>query len=98
MNKYIAFVLIFFFLIGINTSYSQVRDNATLWTLNLGWGQVKNETLDKKSIELNKANSTKDRLFSIIAHDLKNPFNTIIGFSDQYRMHAYNRMVRQRAH
>jgi len=40
------------------------------------------EILAKTNLELENSNSTKVKMLSIIAHDLKNPMGAVIGFSD----------------
>ncbi len=57
---------------------------------NYSYGVVRDITIRKNAEQklleykenLEQLNVTKDKLFGIIAHDLKNPFNVIIGFSE----------------
>jgi ligand-binding sensor domain-containing protein/signal transduction histidine kinase len=48
--------------------------------------QVQTEELKSQRDELNNTNTVKDKLFSIISHDLRSPFNTLKGFIELIKL------------
>lgn len=74
------FSLLFFFILHLYINHLNIKNiiQAKL-ILEL---QVEKEKLKKSEGKLKELNFTKDKLFSIIAHDLKNPFSSILGFSE----------------
>lgn len=66
-----------------------IEEQAEEIRLNNEWLTIANENMKNQSSlledtnkELALSNSTKDKLFTIIAHDLKNPFSSILNISE----------------
>ena len=67
-----SLLLIFVFFILIRY-FDKIKLNQLL--------KLKNKTIEQSENELRILNASKNKFFSIIAHDLKNPFHTVMGYS-----------------
>ena len=84
LRNYLISLAIFLMILGAIIAYSLFRNrrmNTMLKHKNLELEDL-NTRLTAYSAELDGLNRTKNRLISIISHDLKNPFHSLIGFSD----------------
>jgi len=78
----VVFIVVFGFRIRLRRLK---RHNAELEEkVNLRTEEITLQSADLETInnELTKSNATKNRLFSIIAHDLRSPFSGLIGITD----------------
>jgi len=67
LSSIVVFVFVLFSLFYIRRGFIERR--------------IAEADLNIKNIELQRINSEKDKFFSIIAHDLRNPFNGFLGFT-----------------
>lgn len=77
----LIFIVFLFTAILFKQNKDKVKMNSLLTLKGLQIEEKNKEILDQHK-NLEELNNTKDKFFSIIGHDLKNPMNSIIGFSD----------------
>ncbi|WP_339836969.1 ATP-binding protein [uncultured Maribacter sp.] len=70
------FVLIVFLILIYRDYKIQGKFNTSL--------QKNQQVLKQRELELNESNNTKDKLFSLIAHDLRGPINSFYGIMELY--------------
>ena len=71
------------FPVEVNTSYLPLNNGLFIVFINdITERKQAEKQLKKYTEELNRLNTDKDRFMQILAHDLRSPFNTLLGFSN----------------
>ena len=83
LGSLVLILILFSIVLAINANRNRIKKEITqlLREKNLEL-EAANKKLTESEKNLKDLNATKDKFFSIIGHDLRNPLNALIGFSE----------------